>query len=81
MRTAERVSASSISRDEILERINEAAKNRLHISGDELIRQYCTTGVPDPGPVAEVLILLDLLDPSDPIFAEHTHGQRACAAR
>lgn len=81
MQIAQRSDAPAINRDEILERINEAAKRRLHISGEELIMQYCSQGVPDPGPVADVLMLLDLLDPSDSIFIEHTYGHQAASLR
>jgi hypothetical protein len=75
MQVAQRFIGPPIYRDEILERINEVAKTRLFISGEELIKQYCTGGVPDPGPVSDVLILLDLLDPEDIIFSEYVYGR------
>jgi len=70
-----------ITRDDILGQVYEAAKSRLGIGGEELIEQYCTSGVERPGPVADVLILLDLLDPEDPVFTEHRRGRTVCTMR
>ena len=58
-----------LSREDILRRIEKAAQRRLKMSASELLRAYRAGRIEDPGRVADLLVLADLLREDDPIFA------------
>ncbi len=58
-----------LSREDILRRIEKAAQRRLKMSAAELLRAYRAGRLEDPGRVADLLVLADLLREDDPIFA------------
>lgn len=58
----------TLSRDEIVARIEHEAKRRLGMSARDLLIAYQNGKLKDCGQVADLLSLADLLDPSDPIF-------------
>jgi hypothetical protein len=57
-----------LSRDEIVRRIERAAQRRLHISAQDLVRRYRAGKLKDPGSVADLLALANLLPDNDPLF-------------
>ena len=57
-----------MSRREILECIEEGAQARVGMSAIELLQRYREGRLSNPGEVADILVLSDLLDPDDPIF-------------
>ena len=52
-----------MTRGEIRERIDTGARKRRGVSGDELLRQYRDGELANPGDVADLLALADLIDP------------------
>jgi hypothetical protein len=52
-----------MTRGEICERIDTGARKRRGVSGDELLRQYRDGELVNPGDVADLLALADLIDP------------------
>jgi hypothetical protein len=54
-----------LTRDDILDEIDRVAKLRRGMSGADLLRIYRDGSLKDPGEVADVLILADLLDSND----------------
>ena len=58
-----------LSREDILRRIEKAAQRRLNMSASELLCAYRAGRLEDPGRVADLLVLADLLREDDPIFA------------
>ena len=58
-----------LSRDEILKRLDYGARLRLRMSAEEMIRAYRAGRLDDPGRVADLLVLADLLPDDDPPFA------------
>jgi hypothetical protein len=59
----------TLSRDEIVERIDREARRRLRISAKELLRRYRAGELDDPGYVADLIMLADLLPDDDALFA------------
>jgi hypothetical protein len=59
----------TLSRDEIVERIDREARRRLRISAEELLRRYRAGELDDPGYVADLIMLADLLPDDDALFA------------
>lgn len=57
-----------LSRDEIIKRIERGAQRRLHTSAKDLVRRYRTGKLEDPGSVADLLALANLLPDDDPLF-------------
>jgi hypothetical protein len=57
-----------LSRQQIVALIEQAAQRRLHRSAQDLLRQYRTGKLEDPGRVADLLALSKLLPDNDPIF-------------
>lgn len=57
-----------LSRDEIVARIEQAARTRLRMSAADLLRAYRNGTLDDPGTVADILVLADLLPEDDPLF-------------
>ncbi len=60
-------SVLELTRDEIIERIEKGAQRRLGISAKELIRKYRDGKLQDPGSVADLLALANLLPDDDPL--------------
>jgi hypothetical protein len=52
-----------MTRDEIRERIDTGARKRRGVSGDELLQQYRDGELENPGDVADLLALADLVEP------------------
>ena len=59
----------TLSRDEIVERIDREARRRLRISAKELLRRYRAGELDDPGYVADLIMLAELLPDDDALFA------------
>lgn len=59
----------NLTRKEIYEYIDKTAWKRIGISANELLRSYREGALEDPGAVADLLILADLLPDDDPVFA------------
>jgi hypothetical protein len=57
-----------LSREEIVERIERAARARRGMSATAILRAYRHGTLEDPGAVADILVLADLLSENDPIF-------------
>ena len=57
-----------LTRDEIIERIERGARRRLRTSAKDLVRRYRTGKLQDPGSVADLLALANLLPDDDPLF-------------
>ena len=55
-------------RDDILKRLDDGAWRRLHLSAEEMLRAYRAGRLDDPGRVADLLVLADLLPNDDPLF-------------
>jgi hypothetical protein len=50
---------------EIRDELERQAQDRLGISADAMLDQFATGTLPDPGAVADLLVLADLLEASD----------------
>jgi hypothetical protein len=61
-----------LSRDEIIDRIEKGAQRRLHKSAKDLVRYYRMGKLDDPGRVADLLALSDLLPDNDPLFGNNS---------
>lgn len=59
-----------LTRSEILERIERGARRRLGVSARELLCAYRHGRLDDPGKVADLLVLADLLAPDDPVLSD-----------
>ncbi|MBI3001316.1 MAG: hypothetical protein HYY46_23125 [Deltaproteobacteria bacterium] len=57
-----------LTRDEIIKRIERGAQRRLQTSAKDLVRQYRAGKLEDPGSVADLLALANLLPDNDPLF-------------
>lgn len=68
--TKETTPVLELSREEIIQRIDHGAQRRRRMSGQELIRAYRAGRLEDPGAVADLLALADLLPEDDELFAE-----------
>src|SRR5687767_10133704 len=60
-----------LTRDEIVERIEKGAQRRACSSAYELLRQYRAGKLQDPGSVADLLALSNLLPDDDPVFGNN----------
>ena len=60
----------TLNREQIVQRLNRGAIDRRGISAVELLRQFREGTLDDPGEVADLLVLSDLLEEDDPIFHE-----------
>lgn len=60
-----------LTREEIIERIEQGAKRRMHISANELLRSYRAGRLEDAGAVADLLALSNLLPDNDPLFGNN----------
>jgi hypothetical protein len=58
-----------MTRHQIVERIDRGARRRRGLSARELLEAYHAGRLEDPGAVADLLVLADLLPEDDPIFA------------
>jgi hypothetical protein len=61
-----------LDRDQIVERIDRGARERRGMSGRDLLRAYDKGQLDDPGSVADLLVLADLLDPGDSLRLPRT---------
>ena len=52
-----------MTRDEFWQRIESGARERRGVPGEELLRQYRDGELENPGEVADLLALADLLEP------------------
>lgn len=59
----------TLTRAEIVEELERECQRRLHFSAAELFRRYREGTLSDPGAVADLLILGDLLPEDDELFA------------
>lgn len=57
-----------LNREQIVELLEQQAQQRLGRSARELLRDYRGGRLENPGDVADLLILADLLPDSDPLF-------------
>jgi hypothetical protein len=58
-----------LTRDEILQEIDSAARDRRGMSGAELLGAFAEGRLDDPADVADILVIADLLPDDDPIRA------------
>lgn len=56
-----------LSRDDIVHQIDAAAHDRRGMSGSELLTAFAEGRLDDPGDVADILVIADLLPDDDPI--------------
>jgi len=59
-----------LTREEIIARIEEGAWQRLRMSARDLVRKYRSGQLDEPGAVADLLALANLLPDNDPLFAD-----------
>lgn len=59
-----------LTREEIIARIEEGARRRLSMSARDLVRKYRSGQLDEPGAVADLLALANLLPDNDPLFAD-----------
>jgi len=59
-----------LTREEIIARIEEGAWQRLRMSARDLVRKYRSGQLDEPGAVADLLALSNLLPDNDPLFAD-----------
>ncbi len=64
----ENVPILELTREEILKRLEDGARRRLGMSAGDMLRAYRAGALADPGRVADLLGLADLLRDDDPIF-------------
>jgi hypothetical protein len=57
-----------LTRDEIIQEMDRVSKDRLGMTAYEVLSRYAAGHLEEVGEVGDVLVLADLLDPSDPIF-------------
>lgn len=57
------------SRDEIIAMLEEGANKRLGMSASQLLLAYRQGRLQEPGDVADLIVLAQLLDEDDPLFA------------
>lgn len=60
-----------LTRDDILREIDAVAHARRGMSGAELLGAYAEGRLEDPGEVADILIIADLLPDDDPVRSGH----------
>jgi hypothetical protein len=59
-----------LSRDQIVDALETGAKQRTGLSARAMLRRYRYGRLPDPGSVADLIALSNLLRKNDPILAE-----------
>jgi len=59
-----------LTRNEIVERIERGAYKRVHMSAQDLVRSYRAGRLEDPGAVADLLALANLLPDNDPLLVD-----------
>jgi hypothetical protein len=64
----ERNGEITLTRDEIVERLQDGSMRRLKMPAKKLVRLYRRGKLEDPGRVADLLALSDLLPDDDPLF-------------
>jgi hypothetical protein len=57
-----------LTREQILERLEQGAQRRRGVSARELLQAYIAGRLEDPGAVADLLMLADLLPEDDPLL-------------
>lgn len=57
-----------LTREQIRERLERGAQKRRGMSARELLQAYMTGRLEDPGSVADLLVLADLLPEDDPLL-------------
>lgn len=57
-----------LARPEIVRRIEEGARVRLHMSAAEFVQAFREGRIEEPGAVADLLALAHLLPDTDPLF-------------
>lgn len=65
----DRPTSLKLSRDEIVAKIDTGARRRLKMSAEELLSDYRAGRLSDPGTVADLIALANLLREDDPLFA------------
>jgi hypothetical protein len=65
----ERNGLLELTREEIIQRIEKGAQRRLHMSAGDMLRNYRAGRLEDPGAVADLIALANLLPDNDPLFA------------
>jgi hypothetical protein len=65
----ETASILELSREEIVARIDQGAQRRRRMSARELLRKYRAGTLDEPGEVADLLALANLLAEDDPLLA------------
>lgn len=58
-----------LSREELIDQLDREAMRRRGVSARELLLAYKAGRLDDPGEVADLLALADLLPEDDPLFA------------
>ncbi len=66
---ADTVHALDLSRDEIVQMLDEEAESRLGLTAAELLSRYRRGELEDVGDVADLLVIARLLPDDDPLFA------------
>ena len=59
-----------LTREEIIDSLEKDAQRRLKMSAEKLVRLYRHGKLDDPGRVADLLALSDLLPDDDPLFGD-----------
>jgi len=59
----------TLSRQEIVDRLDREARVRLGMTVEEFLRKYRAGALHDPGEVADLIALANLLVEDDPLFA------------
>lgn len=65
----EKDSILELTREEIVDRIETGARRRRGMSARDLIRAYLEGRLEDPGEVADLIVLADLLAEDDALIA------------
>jgi hypothetical protein len=65
----ERDSTIELSREELIEQLEDECARRRGISARQLLTQYRAGRLEDPGDVADLIALAGLLPEDDPLFA------------
>jgi hypothetical protein len=67
-----------LNRDEVIAQIDREARRRRNLSGAELMASFQAGTLREPGAVADLLVLADLLDEGDPFLrGELSIGDKA----
>jgi hypothetical protein len=63
----ESVEVLELSRDEVVQQMDAAARRSLGMSGMAALQEFAHGRLEDPGEIAEILVLADLLADDDPV--------------